>query len=73
MDRENAESRVREMEDHLAELQDEMRKDNGNKTVAEMHGHINTPTESSEFFLEDTCYLQVLNSKRVLKSKFCIS
>ncbi|XP_028281965.1 cingulin isoform X2 [Parambassis ranga] len=32
MDRENAESRVREMEDHLAELQDEMRKDNGNKT-----------------------------------------
>ncbi|XP_053183775.1 cingulin isoform X2 [Scomber japonicus] len=32
MDRENAESRVREMEDHLAELQDELKRDNGNKT-----------------------------------------
>ncbi|XP_067457575.1 cingulin isoform X1 [Thunnus thynnus] len=32
MDRENAEARVREMEDHLAELQDELRRENGNKT-----------------------------------------
>ncbi|XP_041798472.1 cingulin isoform X2 [Chelmon rostratus] len=32
MDRENAEARVREMEDQLAELQDELRRDNGNKT-----------------------------------------
>ncbi|XP_070768255.1 cingulin [Enoplosus armatus] len=32
MDRENAEVRVREMEDHLAELQDELRRENGNKT-----------------------------------------
>ncbi|KAA8591629.1 hypothetical protein FQN60_017003 [Etheostoma spectabile] len=32
MDRENAEARVRGMEDQLAELQDELRKENGNKT-----------------------------------------
>ncbi|CAB1459838.1 unnamed protein product [Pleuronectes platessa] len=32
MDRENAEARVRGMEDQLAELQDELRRDNGNKT-----------------------------------------
>ncbi|XP_056237253.1 cingulin isoform X2 [Seriola aureovittata] len=32
MDRENAEARVREMEDQLAELQDEVRRENGNKT-----------------------------------------
>nr|XP_019948190.1 PREDICTED: cingulin-like [Paralichthys olivaceus] len=32
MDRENAEARVREMEDQLAELQDELRRDNSNKT-----------------------------------------
>ncbi|XP_051261885.1 cingulin isoform X3 [Dicentrarchus labrax] len=32
MDRENAEARVREMEDQLAELQDEMRRENGSKT-----------------------------------------
>uniref|UniRef100_A0A3B5B2B0 Cingulin n=1 Tax=Stegastes partitus TaxID=144197 RepID=A0A3B5B2B0_9TELE len=33
MDRENAETRVRTMEDQLAELQDELRRENGNKTV----------------------------------------
>lgn len=33
MDRENAEARVREMEDQLAELQDELRRENRNKTV----------------------------------------
>ncbi|KAM9724571.1 cingulin isoform 2-T4 [Menidia menidia] len=32
MDRENAETRVRNMEDQLAELQDELRKENGGKT-----------------------------------------
>ncbi|XP_039974243.1 cingulin isoform X2 [Xiphias gladius] len=32
MDRENAEARVREMEDQLAEFQDELRRGNGNKT-----------------------------------------
>ncbi|KAM6995094.1 cingulin isoform 2-T2 [Tautogolabrus adspersus] len=32
MDRENAEVRVREMEDQLAEFQDELRRENGNKT-----------------------------------------
>ncbi|XP_041842788.1 cingulin isoform X2 [Melanotaenia boesemani] len=32
MDRENAETRVREMEDQLAEFQDEIRKENGSKT-----------------------------------------
>ncbi|XP_073340953.1 cingulin isoform X1 [Pagrus major] len=32
MDRENAEARVREMEDQLAEFQDELRRENGNKT-----------------------------------------
>ncbi|XP_051812261.1 cingulin isoform X3 [Acanthochromis polyacanthus] len=32
MDRENAETRVRTMEDQLAELQDELRRENGNKT-----------------------------------------
>lgn len=34
MDRENAEARVREMEDQLAELQDELRRENGSKTVS---------------------------------------
>uniref|UniRef100_A0A3Q3VTA0 Cingulin n=1 Tax=Mola mola TaxID=94237 RepID=A0A3Q3VTA0_MOLML len=33
MDRENAEARVREMEDQLAELQDELRRGTGNKTA----------------------------------------
>lgn len=37
MDRENAEARVREMEDQLAELQDELRKDSGSKTVPRKH------------------------------------
>lgn len=37
MDRENAEARVREMEDQLAELQDELRRDGGNKTVPRKH------------------------------------
>ncbi|XP_031155152.1 cingulin isoform X2 [Sander lucioperca] len=32
MDRENAEARVRGMEDQVAELQDELRRENGNKT-----------------------------------------
>ncbi|XP_037640944.1 cingulin isoform X2 [Sebastes umbrosus] len=32
MDRENAEARVREMEDQLAEFQDELRRESGNKT-----------------------------------------
>uniref|UniRef100_A0A3Q2QZ87 Cingulin n=1 Tax=Fundulus heteroclitus TaxID=8078 RepID=A0A3Q2QZ87_FUNHE len=32
MDRENAETRVREMEDHLAELQDELRRESSSKT-----------------------------------------
>ncbi|XP_069552049.1 cingulin isoform X2 [Brachyistius frenatus] len=32
MDRENAETRVREMEDQLAEFQDELRRENSNKT-----------------------------------------
>uniref|UniRef100_A0A3B5MRP9 Cingulin n=1 Tax=Xiphophorus couchianus TaxID=32473 RepID=A0A3B5MRP9_9TELE len=33
MEREKAESRVREMEDHLAELQDELRRENGSKDL----------------------------------------
>ncbi|MEQ2191737.1 hypothetical protein XENOCAPTIV_001913, partial [Xenoophorus captivus] len=37
MDRENAETRLREMEDHLAELQDEVRRENGSKTVQQPH------------------------------------
>lgn len=37
MERENAETRVREMEDQLAEFQDEMRKETGNKTVSQKH------------------------------------
>ncbi|XP_038146143.1 cingulin isoform X3 [Cyprinodon tularosa] len=32
MDRENAEARVRQLEDHLAELQEELRRENGSKT-----------------------------------------
>ncbi len=39
MDRENAEARVREMEDQLAEFQDQLRRDNGNKTVQQKHTH----------------------------------
>lgn len=35
MDRENAEARVREMEDQLAEFQDEMRAETGDKTVTQ--------------------------------------
>lgn len=37
MERENAETRVREMEDQLAEFQDEMRKETGSKTVSQKH------------------------------------
>lgn len=37
MDRENAEARVREMEDQLAELQDELRRETGNKMVSQKH------------------------------------
>lgn len=37
MDRENAETRVREMEDQLAEFQDEMRKETDSKTVSQKH------------------------------------
>lgn len=37
MDRENAETRVREMEDQLAEFQDEIRKETGSKTVSQQH------------------------------------
>lgn len=39
MDRENAETRVREMEDQLAEFQDEMRKETGGKTVTQRHNY----------------------------------
>lgn len=35
MARESAESRVREMEDRLVELQEELRTENGNKTVTQ--------------------------------------
>ena len=55
MDRENAESRVREMEDHLAELQDELKRDNGNKTVKQKHtgthreiNYLNPPLDYSK-------------------------
>lgn len=34
MERENAEARARAMEDQLAGLQDELRRENGSKTVA---------------------------------------
>lgn len=37
MDRENAETRVREMEDQLAEFQDEMRKETGSEMVSQKH------------------------------------
>lgn len=37
MDRENAETRVREMEDQLAEFQEDMRKETGDKTVTQTH------------------------------------
>lgn len=37
MDRENAETRVREMEDQLAEFQDELRNETGSKTVSQKH------------------------------------
>lgn len=39
MDRENAETRVREMEDQLAEFQDEMRKETGDKTVPQRRNY----------------------------------
>lgn len=42
MDRENAEARVREMEDQLAELQDELRRENGNKTVKQKQSKTHT-------------------------------
>lgn len=45
MDRENAEARVREMEDQLAEFQDELRRETGNKTVQQEHTHPMTPTQ----------------------------
>lgn len=39
MDRENAETRVREMEDQLAEFQDEMRRGTDSKTVSQKHNY----------------------------------
>lgn len=45
MDRENAEARVRDMEDQLAEFQDELRRENGNKTVSQKHACTNTTTQ----------------------------
>lgn len=39
MDRENAETRVREMEDQLAQFQDEMRKGTGSKTVRQKRNY----------------------------------
>lgn len=39
MDRESAETRVRDMEDQLAEFQDEMRKGTGSKTVSQKHNY----------------------------------
>ena len=46
MDRENAEARVRDMEDQLAELQDELRRDTGNKTVSNKHTHTDMPSQN---------------------------
>ncbi|CDQ90293.1 unnamed protein product [Oncorhynchus mykiss] len=44
MERESAESRVREMEDRLGELQEELRTENGNKTVTQ---HLGGPGDVS--------------------------
>lgn len=43
MDRETAETRVREMEDQLAEFQDEMRTETGSKTVWQKHNYDQRP------------------------------
>lgn len=39
MERENAEARVRDMEDQLAEFQDELRRETGSKTVSGEQSH----------------------------------
>lgn len=39
MERESAEARVRDMEDQLAEFQDELRRETGNKTVLREQSH----------------------------------
>lgn len=39
MERESAEARVREMEDQLAEFQDELRRETGGKAVPQEHSH----------------------------------
>lgn len=46
MDRENAEARARDMEDQLAELQDELRREGGSKTVSNKHMYTNKPTQT---------------------------
>jgi len=60
MDRENAEKRVREMEDQLAELQDELRRESGGKTVTQQMPHCHTTTciqaESKSSFIEYLIY-----------------
>lgn len=44
MERENAEARVREMEDQLAEFQDELRRETSGKTVPQEHSHSHITT-----------------------------
>lgn len=53
MDRENAEKRVRDMEDQMAEFQDELRRESSNKTVSQTFGlsHTHTNTDAPGSFI----------------------
>lgn len=57
MERESAESRVRELEDRLGELQEELRTENGNKTVTQHLGGLETQDLCCALFVTVLCYV----------------
>lgn len=60
MERESAESRVREMEDRLGELQEELRTENGNKTVTQHLGGLETQDLCCALFVTVLCYVCIV-------------
>lgn len=58
MDRENAEARVREMEDQMTGFQDELRRETSSKTVSEKHAHLNTPVQKTNWNSSTYCRLR---------------
>ncbi|CDR18053.1 unnamed protein product, partial [Oncorhynchus mykiss] len=68
MERESAESRVREMEDRLGELQEELRTENGNKTVTQHLGGLETQDLCCALFDLVACQASLLEVS-MLKQK----